>query len=317
MSPSSKPPAGDRRVAWALFLAALLASGWLIQRAKSRGPAALDARPVELLGCVPAGPALLVTAAVSELGPEVAEQLLAAGGAALLGLRERCGFEPLLGLRRVAFATPYRDAGAQGEGDFAFIAETSLEQEPVLRCAEAVIRKRGGRPVRTRLGAFVSMRDQAKPLGEVAIRADGLFVLSGGQYFRDVIDATGGDVMSDEAARLRSRVHASIRRKLGASQLALTLLPGASWPLPGVQALGLGLSIQRELGLRGFVGCTSEASCVAARPLIENMKAELAKDPAVSGLASVRVEQHEAQLEISGTLPRDQLGPLLTQLISP
>lgn len=308
---------GDRGVVWALFLVALLASGWLVQRAKHRGAAVRDAPPIELVGCVPAGPGLLVTAELSELGPEVAVELLAAGAGALLGLRERCGFEPLLALRRVAFATPYRDAAAPGAADFALIADTSLEPEPVLRCAEAVIRKRGGQPVRSRLGAFVSVRDQAKPLGEVAIRADGLFVLSGGQYFRDVIDAAGGVVTSDEAARLRSRVHAGIRRKLGASQLALTLVPGASWPLPGVQALGLGLSIQRELSLRGFVGCATAASCTEARPLIDDMKTELAKDPAVSGLASVRVEQRDAQLELSGTLPREQLGPLLTQLLSP
>ena len=317
MSSSATEPVGERRVIWALLLMALLASGWLIQRAKQRDAAVLDARRVELLGCVPTGPALLVTADLSELGPAAAVELLAAGGGALLGLRELCGFEPLLALRRVAFATPYRDAAAQGAADFALIADTSLEQEPVLRCAEAVIRKRGGRPVRSSLGAFVAVRDQAKPLGEVAIRADGLFVLSGGQYFRDVIDAAGGAVTGDDAARLRSRVHAGIRRKLGASQLALTVLPGASWPLAGVQALGLGLSIQRELSLRGFVGCQTAASCADARPLIENMKTELAKDPAVSGLASLRVEQHDAQLELSGTLPRLQLGPLLTQLLSP
>ena len=313
----SGQPAGDRRVVWALLLTALLVSGWLIQRAKRHRATEHDASPVELLGCVPTGPALLVTADLSQLGRAAAGELLAAGGGALLGLREVCGFEPLLALRRVAFATPYRDPQAQGAADFALIADTSLEPEPVLRCAEAVIRKRGGRPVRSRLGAFVAVRDQAKPLGEVAIRADGLFVLSGGQYLRDVIDAAGGTVTGDEAARLRSRVHAGIRRKLGAGQLALTLLPGASWPLPGVQALGLGLSIERELGLRGFVGCQSIASCAEARPLIENMKTELAKDPAVSGLASLRVEQHDAELELSGTLPRSQLGPLLTQLLSP
>ena len=317
MSSSPTESVGDRRVVWALLLAALLVSGWLIQRAKQRGAAGRDPSPVELLGCVPAGPSLLVTADLSQLGPAAAVELLAAGGGALLGLRELCGFEPLLALRRVAFATPYQDATAQGAADFALIADTSLEQEPVLRCAEAVIKKRGGRPVRSRLGAFVAVRDQAKPLGEVAIRADGLFVLSGGQYLRDVIDAAGGAVTGDDAARLRSRVHAGIRHKLGASQLALTLLPGASWPLPGVQALGLGLSIQRELSLRGFVGCQTAASCAEARPLIENMKTELAKEPTVSGLASLRVEQHDAQLELSGTLPREQLGPLLTQLISP
>ena len=116
----------------------------------------------------------------------------------------------------VALAMP-RGEPSEAASDFALIADTSLEPEPVLRCAEAAIRKRGGSPVRSSLGAFTSVRDQSKPLGEVAIRADGLFVLSGGKYFRDVIDSANGARREDEASRLRARVHAAVRRKLGAS----------------------------------------------------------------------------------------------------
>jgi hypothetical protein len=201
--------------------------------------------------------------------------------------------------------------------DFALIAQTSLQPEPVLRCAEAVIRKRGGTPVRSSLGAFSSVRDQGKPVGEIAIRGDGLFVLSGGQYFRDIIDAASGSLHVDEAARLRGNVHAAIRRKLVPSQLVATLLVGAHLPLPGVQALGVGLDVQRDVRLRGFVGCPSASGCGEARNLLEQLQAEAAKDPALSGLRGIKIEMHEAQLELSGTLPREQLGPLLSQLLSP
>ncbi|HXK18093.1 MAG TPA: hypothetical protein VNG33_09845, partial [Polyangiaceae bacterium] len=270
---SSKPePAGERRWTWLLLLLALAASAWLVQRA-TRHPVAVTRRP-ELLSLVPSGPELLVTVDVESLGATGAEELLRAGGDALLGLRQRCGFEPILGLRRVVFAMPF-SVGDQASGDFALIAETSLRQEPVLRCAETMIRKRGGNPVRSSLGAFTSVRDQTKPLGEVAMRADGLFIMSGGQYFRDVIDTATGAVRGDDAARVRSQVHLAMRRKLGSSQLVLTLIPGAKLPLPDVQALGLGLEVGRELELRGFVGCASEAGCSDARGLVLRMKSEL------------------------------------------
>jgi hypothetical protein len=311
---SPKPePAGEQRLTWLVLLVALAAAAWLVQRAR---PRALEAPRLDLVSIVPNGPELLLTVDVESLGTAATDELLRAGGSALLGLREQCGFEPLLGLRRVAFATPQPAAG-QAAGDFALIAETSLQQDPVLRCAEAVIRKRGGQPVRSTLGAFTSVRDQSKPLGEVAMRADGLFVMSGGQYFRDVIDAAGGIVGGDEAARLRTQVHVAMRRKLLPSQLVFTLIPGSTATLAGVKALGLGLAVKRELEVRGFVGCGSTAACGDARELALHLKDELARDSSVSGLASLSIVQEQQQLVVSGHLPRAQLAALLSQLIAP
>jgi hypothetical protein len=162
----------------------------------------------------------------------------------------------------------------------------------------------------------MSVRDQAKPEGEIAIRDDGLFVLSGGQYFRDVIDAAGGAVSSDQSARLRTELHLAMRRKLAPSQLVVTLLPGATSPLLGVQALGLGVEVKRELELRGFVGCRSEAACSQARELAQRVKDELAREPNVSGLSSVSVVQQRQELIIDGHVPREQLSGLLSQLIA-
>jgi len=296
-----------------LLVVAVAVSVVLARRAKLHAvhaPTELD-----LIGAIPQGPELLITAEVAALSPAVALDLLRAGGGALLGLRELCGFEPLLALKRVVFAMPFRADAAPA--DFALIADTSLSPEPALGCAEAVIRKRGGTPVRSQLGRFTSVRDQGKPLGEVAIRGDGLFVLSGGQYFRDVIDAANGAVLGDDGARLRTRLHRGMRRRLAPSQLIATWLPGAGLPLPGVRALGLGLEVQSDVRLRGFVGCASTAACGDARQLLERVKSDIARDSGVAGLDSLQVEQHEVELDVSGRLPPEQLGPLLTQLLSP
>jgi hypothetical protein len=315
MSTPQPKSSHERYVSWLLLVLALAVSALLVHRAKPRAGAA--ARDVDIMSLVPLGPELLLTADVAALSPAVALELMRAGGGALLGLREVCGFEPILALRRVALAVPFRPQAAPGASDFALIAQTSLEPEPVLRCAEAVIRKRGGQPVRSSLGRFTSVRDQGKPLGEVAIRDDGLFVLSGGQYFRDVVDAANGASLGDEASRLRTQVHAAIRRRVAPSLLVVTLLPGASVPLPGVQALGLGLEVGPDVRLRGFIGCASAAACADARRMIEQLKGELARDTGLSGLQSLGVAEHGSELDVSGRLPREQLAPLLSQLLAP
>lgn len=313
MTSSVREPPSVTRLTWLLLALALAASVWLA----ARGKRATHEPPstADVLGAVPAGPALLLTVDVQALGEAAALELLRAGGSALLGLRELCGFEPLLGLRQVALAVPANQA--QQNPDFALIARTALDREPVLRCAEAVIRKRGGTPVRSRLGQFESVRDQQKPLGEVAIRADGLFVLSGGRYLRDVVDAAEGTFVADAPGRARAALHARARSRLKRSQLVLSALPGSPLWLPGVEVLGVGVEVRDDVRLQGFVACSSEAECAQLNALLLRVLAEASKEPGLSALAALRVLQKRDQLEISGALPRAQLGSLLGQLTSP
>jgi hypothetical protein len=310
--------ASERVLSWLLLLLALAGSIWLIQREtaeRGRRDTRTAEHVADPVGLVPAGAELIMTVDVEGLAVTVGRDLLAAGGAGLLGLQQDCGFEPLLALRRLAFAIPTRPA--ESASDFALIAQTTLEVEPVLRCAETLIRKRGGRAVRSELGQFRAVRDQAKPGGEVAIRADGVLVLSGGDYFRDVLDTINGTAAPDETARLRTAVHGGLRRQLGAADLVVTLLPGRMMPLAEVQALGLALRVKQRLELAGFVGCSNVESCGAARALIEAIKADFAKEPELAGLASLGITQREAGLELSGQLPRQALVPMLQQLLAP
>lgn len=303
---------GERVVSWLLFIAALAGSLWLVRQAK---PRSVPLARVDPISFVPAGTELIVTLDVEALARVAGPELLRAGGAQLLGLRQDCGFEPLLGLRRVALAVPSRQ-GAEAS-DFALIAETSLQVEQVLRCAETLIRKRAGRPVRSELGRFRAVRDQAKPGGEMAMRDDGVLVLSGGDYFRDVLDASRGGAAPDEKARLQSALHLGIRRKLPAGELTLTLLPGRLLPVPEVQALGLSVRVERRLLLSGFVGCSSPAACQGAQDIFERIKADLAGQAGFEAVGALKALRGEAGLEIAGQLPRESLGPLLAQLLAP
>lgn len=301
-----------------LLVVTLVLAVVVAKRARHAEPAAPERSRTDPMTLVPAGPRLLISADVASLMKVAANDLARLGGDKLLGLRDTCGFEPLLALERVVFAMPFADAPGAGRGsDFAFIAETSIEPQQGLSCAERVIKKHGGSPARASLGAFTSVRDLNKPLGEMALRPDGLFVLSGGQYFRDVMDAAVGTVKLDAAAELRSQLHRSIRDKLGPAPLKLTLLPEASSVLQGVLALGLGLDLGHDIDLRGLVACASEPACGKAREVIEDAKYQLSKDPQLSGLSTLKVEQRGDRLELAGRLPRPQLGPLLTQLVTP
>jgi len=318
MSSERAQAASVQRLSWLLLLLGVVASVWLLRTARARitePAAAARAELAELSEAVPEGPALLVTLDVSALGTETARKLMQAGGASLLGLQQLCGFEPLLAIRRVVLAMPPSAAGATA--DFALVAETTLQPEAVLRCAEAVIRKRGGSPARSRIGALESVRDRSKPLGEVAIRSDGLFVLSGGEYFRAVVDAASGARGNDEAARLRSAIHAKLRARLGAGQFVLSALPGAPWSLPGVQALGVALSFGADVGIHGVSYCATPAACEEAPGFLRELLREAAKDPRLSGVGQLQVVARGAELELSGRLPLEQLGPALSQLLAP
>jgi hypothetical protein len=237
--------------------------------------------------------------------------LLQLGAKGLLGLRERCGFEPLLAVRRALLAVPTSAAGQSP--DFALIAETTLAPEPALRCAEATIRQRGGTPVRSKSGAFEAVHDAAKPLGELAIRKDGLLVLSGGQYFKDVIGAASGAAVGDEAARLRSAVHDRVRRELGPAPLRLSSLSGAELPFPGVRAFGVAFDLERS-ALHGILYCSSGPDCQGAQAALKRLLAVAASEPELSALALVKVEQREAKLEVTGPLSLEQLGNFATLL---
>ena len=312
-APEAARSSGAQVVSW-LLLAVALGLAVLVAGRTRRAPARVQEAPSDPLLLVPGGPRLLISADLKNLTKVAAADLARLGGDKLLGLRETCGFEPLLSLEQAVFAMPFVEAGASS--DFAFIAATSIDSKRGLGCAEQVIRKRGGTPGRTELGQFTSVRDLSKPVGEVAFRSDGTFVLSGAQYFRDVMDAAAGTVKLDEAAKLRTQLHRSLRDKLGSAQLKLTLLPEASSVLRGVLALGLGIEITFDVAVRGVVVCVSAEACREAREVIAGAKAELAKEPNLSGLATLEVVQSRERLDLSGRLPRQQLGPLLAQLLS-
>jgi hypothetical protein len=258
---------------------------------------------------------LLATADVRALARAVGNDLSGFGAEQLRGVSATCGFEPLLAVRQVALAMPF-SAGDDSGTDFALIASTSLGVSQVVDCAEKVLRKRGGQPVVGRVGAFSTLHDAQRPLGEVGVRQDGLLVLSGGAYFRAVLDAASGIRQSSETARLRDQLHAQLRRSLGPGQLQLTLVPGDDFVFPGVHAMGLGLNVVgRDAELKGIVGCDTAVACGETKGALERTLRQLATVSGLPGLGGSMIQQRERELQAAMRLPTHDLKSLLRQLL--
>ena len=187
----------------------------------------------------------------------------------------------------------------------------------VLRCAELTMKKRGGAPVRSQIGRFTSVRDQARPLGEVAIRSDGLFVLSGGQYFRDVLDEVAGVSRPDDKARQREQLHAGVRRRLGPNQVSMSTVTLEPRPdPPGVRSIGIAIDVRKRTRLRGYAGCDTPKDCENAASMADSLRQALAKEPLFAPLASVRVALDGSELLAEGEMANEQLGPMLAKLLA-
>ena len=302
----------ERNLHWLLLLAAIAAALAVVVRSSHF---VANAPALDPLQAVPAGPGLLATADVRGLTQTAGNDLSDLGAEQLVGVRATCGFEPLLAVQQVALVMPFSEGNDAGT-DFALIATTSLGVNQVVACAEKVLQKRGGRPVVSRVGAFSTLHDAQHPLGEVGVRKDGLLVLSGGAYFRAVLDAASGIGQASDTARLRDQLHAQLRRTLGHGQVQLTLVPGDEFVFPGVRAMGLGLNmVGRDVELKGIVGCDTAAACGETKSALERTLRQLATVSGLPALSGFMIQQQEGELRAATRLPTHDLKSLIRQLL--
>ena len=197
---------------------------------------------------------------------------------------------------------------AQGDArasDFALIAETDLNSDQILDCAEQVLRQRGGEPQRSRVGEFTTVRDRRRPGGEVAARRDGVFVFSGGLYFREVMDAGSGAPRAavDSATRAREERHRDLQKGLGNAPLQMTYVVDdvSESALPGVLALGATLRVGDPSRFAGRFECLQEAACAELTQLGR-------------ALPGFELTQRGRTVTFSAAVPRAELVPLLRDL---
>lgn len=219
------------RLNWFVLAACLVAAAVALffgaRTERAERPAAL-ASP---LAVIPPGPALVVTLEPKRLSQASAGDALVRGGASLFGMGgAECELSTLLSAELIALAVAGQSEPPGSEVGLALIASGDFEPERVSSCAEQAITRRQGRPVRTRIGSFVTVRDQKSSSGEIAIRRGGPLVLSGGPYLRNILDlAEGGAPEESDFLRARDALHRTLRYGFGKNApliATLTLPPG-------------------------------------------------------------------------------------------
>lgn len=274
--------------------------------------------PIEsALVALPENATLAVTADLGRFDGVAIRTLMADDALrALGGIRKTCGLEPLEHVREVALAV--RAAGSQLELGLA--AAGDFDGEPFARCAESLVRTRGGEPVRTTVGSFTTVRDRRRGWdGEVAVRDGGPLLVGGGTYLREMIDASEGRI----PALATDPAHAKLRAALGEPHAVVaTLLPPAGWvqrvageaaarrsPLAAIEAVTIGLAVGDDVIVDGRIRCRTAETCRAVGDLLQELPGLLAapgepdRQRLVTRLAGVT-------LEIGGKLTASELRDL-------
>ena len=289
------------------------------------------------ISIIPPGSAFLLSADLrtllrSPLGAVIAERLGRSAGTS--SLVKSCGFDPLTRLDQLALAVPSANFGAQEHPeDFGIVARGRFNAAEIARCAEAAIAARGGEAIRTRHGSFDSVRDQSGSGGEIASK-NGMLVVSGGSYFRELLNSAESPRKPGEPA-IRDLRHAELRRALGPGSLLATWLLGEGWfervaggdtnarlsPLSTLKALSARLNIGRTAELIVLLECADGESAQRISGLLSELRSSLDAlplDPALAGIATrIAVSQTGPRLRLELELKQTELSPVLDTLLGP
>ena len=288
------------------------------------------------LSIIPPGSAFVLTADLrkleqASLGAFLAQRLGHAGGAGKFATL--CGFDPVARLDQLAFSVPSAGLDAQEHPeDFGIVASGRFTAAEIMRCAKAATAEHGGETVQTKLGSFSTARDR-KTSGEVAARDGGPLIVSGGGYFRELLDAADGHAPKRDDAR--DARHVELRRSLGPGPIVATWVLGEGWfervsggetnprlsPLSALEAVGARVDVASDIRLLVLLECADSEGAAKIASLLGELRSSLDAlplDPALTGMAKrVTVSQTGARLKLSLGLGQSELSPLLDLLLGP
>lgn len=206
-----------------VLVALVVAAGFGIGRVRSTGARRMD--PV--LAAMPRDAWLVVTVDVAALrqSPVAAPLVKSVTSVPGLGsLADACGFDPLARLTDLAVCSP--EGGERGDFGLAFAGD--LGKDELARCAEKVIRARGGRPSTSQQAAFTVLEDEADATHtRVAYRDGGPFLVGRGAW----LDAMMAAAVSKDPGPGAGSAHMALRESLSGEThptvLLTALLPAA------------------------------------------------------------------------------------------
>jgi hypothetical protein len=334
----------ERNIHLGVLGAALAVAVWVFgAQPRAGGPATrsgthfAETEPRSPLALLPPGSAFILSVDVralasAPLGAFIAERLGRSAGTSKLA--ESCGFDPLLRLDQLALSIPTANLAADAHPDFGVIANGRFTAAEITRCASTAINARGGEAVRSKLDSFDTVRDRNGSSGEIAAK-DGLVVVSGGNYFRELLNTAEGGLGNLTQHSARGLQHADLRHALGPGPVLATWLLGEGWfervagtdanarlsPLSALQRLGARVNVTQTAQLLVLLECADSAGAERIATLLRELQSSLdvlPLDPALRALAKrITLNQKEARLTLELELNRAELSPVLAALDSP
>jgi hypothetical protein len=314
------------------LVAAALVAAFALGRRRVRG---------DVLAAVPRDAWLLATVEVEALRTSpLAQAFAGAGGVTIPGLgrlSDACGFEPLARLTQVALVAP------ETEGDFGVAFAGDFGKGELSRCAEKVLRARGGQPSTEVRGSFTVVVDASEPKrARLAYRDGGPFLVGRGPWLSTMIDAVDGKADRARPELLALRASLSKAPPLARAIVVTALLPRAMRDrlraeiesgagAPG-EAYAAVLSVDRAglavatgaAGSTTYLGaevhCESPEACGEVKRLVEQRRSAASASPALRLLGlgpaidSLSVEAHGPTLTATAQAPTDDLSRLATRL---
>ena len=331
----------ERNIHLGVLAAAVAVTVWVFgAQPRAGGPTTHSAHSAETqprspLALIPPGSAFILGVDVgalarAPLGVFIAERLGRSAGTGKLS--ETCGFDPLLRLDQLALSIPSANLGADAHPDFGVIANGRFTAAEITRCASTAISARGGEAVHSKLDSFDTVRDRNGSGGEIAAK-DGLVVVSGGNYFRELLNAAEGVLGSLTQPNARSLQHADLRRELGPGPLLATWLLGDGWfervagsdvnarlsPLSALKRIGARVNVTATAQLLLLLECEDGAGAERVADLLRDVQSSLDAIPLALELRAtakrITIRQREARLSLELELDRTELTPLLAALV--
>lgn len=302
-------------------------------------------RSATLLDSVPRDAWLIATLDVAALRASPFARPLLGGSEntvvpGLGSLSARCGFDPVERLRELVVSSP--EVGERSDFGVAFTGDFTRDE--LSRCADRVIRARGGSPATSSRGGFTLVEDTSDLMhARLAYREGGPFLVGRGAWLDAMIDATEGK------AERRRFEHDDLRGALAAKNgppkalVVTALLPasvrgtlkaelrpevdGEGDPAPAgvlaVSAAGLAVSLGGPGSPRGTpstselnaeLRCETAVACDEVKKLIERKRQAFSRDLTVRlvGLGplldSLTVEVRGATLTASAHASSEELA---------
>jgi hypothetical protein len=315
------------------FVALAVVTALLVARKRSRGT---------VLSAVPRDAWLLATVDVEALRPSpLAQALVGSSGVTIPGLgkvSDACGFEPLARLTQVALVAP------EAEGDFGLAFEGDFGKAELTRCAEQVLRARGGNPTTEIRGSFVVVGDAAEGArARLAYRDGGPFLVGRGAWLGTMIDAVDGKAERARPELLALRTHLSGHPagSAGPAVVVAALLPKTmrdqlrtemQEPARETEPYAAVLAVDRagfsvETGAAGSttrleaeLHCQSPDACAQVKTLVERKRFAASTNPALrlaglgAAIDSLTVEQSGPMLTVKAEVPTDSLARVAGRL---